>query len=274
MNVYYIAGFPVSDELWHYGVAGQKHGVRRYQNTDGSYTALGRRHYGIGDGLKKGASGDEVKSMQKGLAQLGYSLNAYGADGKFGTETQVALNKFKKDHNLPQDGVYDKKTQDALIDSLSKKMGGSSSSTSSATTSVASSAGSQAAENTTDTASDTTVSDTTASNTSGKNSSGKKKSSRKSGGGEKNKSSDGDSDMETKALAQFRAVSGMSIGSLMSMIKSGDVSGIEDLLSKISGKDISVTTSDSSLRTSVDKVKDSVNVGEDFVAKFLNIKTK
>lgn len=274
MNVYYIAGFPVSDELWHYGVTGQKHGVRRYQNTDGSYTALGRRHYGIGDGLKKGASGDEVKSMQKGLAQLGYSLNTYGTDGKFGTETQAALNKFKKDHNLPQDGVYDKKTQDALIDSLSKKMGGSSSSTSSATTSVASSASSQAAANTTDTASDTTVSDATTSNTSGKKSSGKKKSNRKSGRSSENKSSDSESYTEANALSQFKAVSGMSIGNLMSMIKSGDVSGIEDFLSKISGKDITVSTSDSSLMTSAYKVKDSVNVGEDFVAKFLNIKTK
>lgn len=31
----------------HHGVKGQKHGVRRYQNDDGSLTALGRQHYGI-----------------------------------------------------------------------------------------------------------------------------------------------------------------------------------------------------------------------------------
>lgn len=41
--------------LAHYGVKGQKHGRRRYQNEDGSLTAEGREHYGVGDGknLKK-----------------------------------------------------------------------------------------------------------------------------------------------------------------------------------------------------------------------------
>lgn len=35
------------DFIEHHGVKGQKHGVRRYQNEDGSLTALGRQHYGI-----------------------------------------------------------------------------------------------------------------------------------------------------------------------------------------------------------------------------------
>lgn len=34
--------------LIHYGVEGQKWGVRRWQNEDGSYTPEGREHYGIG----------------------------------------------------------------------------------------------------------------------------------------------------------------------------------------------------------------------------------
>lgn len=37
------------DYLAHYGVDGMKWGVRRYQNKDGSLTALGREHYGIAD---------------------------------------------------------------------------------------------------------------------------------------------------------------------------------------------------------------------------------
>lgn len=33
----------VNNELWHYGIKGQKWGVRRYQNPDGTLTAAGKR---------------------------------------------------------------------------------------------------------------------------------------------------------------------------------------------------------------------------------------
>lgn len=39
----------VNNELKHYGVKGQKWGVRRYQNNDGSLTPEGRRRYGDND---------------------------------------------------------------------------------------------------------------------------------------------------------------------------------------------------------------------------------
>jgi len=120
-NTYYIAGFPITDELWHHGVKGQQKGVRRYQNEDGTLTNLGRKHYGVGV-LQKGASGEEVLAMQKALKAAGYAsmLKRYGADGKFGSETLAAVNKFKKDHGLSEDGLFDSKTKELLDKEASK----------------------------------------------------------------------------------------------------------------------------------------------------------
>lgn len=42
-----------NDYLAHYGILGQKWGVRRFQNLDGSLTSLGRIHYGVGQGRRK-----------------------------------------------------------------------------------------------------------------------------------------------------------------------------------------------------------------------------
>lgn len=44
------------DYLYHYGVQGQKHGERRYQNEDGSLTPLGREHYGVGPARTGGSA--------------------------------------------------------------------------------------------------------------------------------------------------------------------------------------------------------------------------
>lgn len=43
---YYVGNFFYGDDVWHYGVKGQKKGVRRYQNEDGSLKPEGYTHYG------------------------------------------------------------------------------------------------------------------------------------------------------------------------------------------------------------------------------------
>lgn len=42
-----------TDELYHHGIKGQKWGIRRFQNKDGSLTPEGRKHWGIGDATRK-----------------------------------------------------------------------------------------------------------------------------------------------------------------------------------------------------------------------------
>ena len=46
MAIYYVSGIPYPDELYHWGIKGQKWGVRRYQNADGTYTLDGKQRYG------------------------------------------------------------------------------------------------------------------------------------------------------------------------------------------------------------------------------------
>lgn len=60
--------------LAHYGVKGQKHGERKYQNKDGSLTPLGRAHYGVGAARK--AAHNVKEAIRKKVAPTNTELNA------------------------------------------------------------------------------------------------------------------------------------------------------------------------------------------------------
>ena len=80
-----------------------------------------RRFIWDGDGgvsLTRGMEGEEVKKLQQNLLQLGYALPEYGADGDFGTETAEALKRFQKAAGLPETGVYDAQTDEAMQKAL------------------------------------------------------------------------------------------------------------------------------------------------------------
>ena len=61
------------DEIKHHGIKGQKWGVRRYQNADGSLTAAGKKRYGTSENFEKQYPADKKKSD---IALIGASRNA------------------------------------------------------------------------------------------------------------------------------------------------------------------------------------------------------
>jgi len=68
------------------------------------------------DELRRGDSGAEVRQMQAYLLKWDvHCLPEYGADGDFGGETEKAVKKFQKSAKLEETGVYDAKTESALL---------------------------------------------------------------------------------------------------------------------------------------------------------------
>lgn len=70
--IYYVAGIPYSDELYHHGIKGQKWGVRRFQNLDRTLTALGKIRYGAGKVAE--TAGKAAKATGKTVAKVAKSV--------------------------------------------------------------------------------------------------------------------------------------------------------------------------------------------------------
>ena len=69
----------MSEELYHHGIKGQKWGVRRYQNSDGSLTDEGRRRYGFGKGAYRLVTKNTASRMKSGTilgAKIGAGIGA------------------------------------------------------------------------------------------------------------------------------------------------------------------------------------------------------
>ena len=67
--------------------------------------------------LSPGATGSQVKILQRALASLGYSTGK--PDGDYGPATQAAVEKFQAAKGLAQDGVVGQQTLAALQQALS-----------------------------------------------------------------------------------------------------------------------------------------------------------
>lgn len=86
-NTYYVAGIPFNshDSLTHHGIKGQKWGVRRFQNQDGTLTAEGKKRY---DKYDSNRSREELGINTKG------HINA--VQRRLSNKYKSAMNKYQK----------------------------------------------------------------------------------------------------------------------------------------------------------------------------------
>ena len=88
-----------ADELKHYGIKGMKWGVRRFQNSDGSLTADGKKRY----------NGDNLKDIQK---QVNQGKNV--VDGVKKTRTKAAEKQHEKKIKSDLSQMSDKELRDIV----------------------------------------------------------------------------------------------------------------------------------------------------------------
>jgi len=113
--------------LSHHGVKGQKHGVRQYQNEDGTLTPLGREHYGYGDSESGGGGGgssdqDEIGEIDKILESM---RNPNGEHTSYDSDrldhlAESALNAAKRAQNQNEAELLRKKAK--ALQEMSKKV--------------------------------------------------------------------------------------------------------------------------------------------------------
>lgn len=83
---------------------------KKYEGT------IAPKEYELGERLlRNGDAGQDVKTLQEYLLELGYDLGKWGADGDFGDMTEMAVKRFQYQAGVESDGVYGPNTHAALM---------------------------------------------------------------------------------------------------------------------------------------------------------------
>lgn len=100
----YGYSFLREEDLMHHGIKGQKWGVRRFQNADGTWTAAGKERYGDGD--NDGGSRSVAGTARRALAKV-YDVNERFYN-KTGNKVMASMNAASKAEQIKKAEVADK----------------------------------------------------------------------------------------------------------------------------------------------------------------------
>lgn len=96
----------MTDELIHYGIRGQKWGIRRFQNSDGSLTPEGRKRYA-----------KEINEANKEAFKRGAQATRYGRAGIYAANRAAAYER-RAERKLEKDPNAEKKSTQRSIKNM------------------------------------------------------------------------------------------------------------------------------------------------------------